>query len=137
MAKKITPDQLDSAIAEILNEYAGNLTEGLNKVSKEVADCGKQELKDKAKASGINGKKYFNSFRAELLSESPHGNIYVIKSTQYRIAHLLEHGHIVVSHGRYTGKRARAFHHWTTVEQDTSKKLEDAVKAQIEKANRG
>lgn len=136
-SKKISPDQLDSAIAEILEEYAGDLTEGLNQASKQIADYGRQELKDKAQASGIKGKKYFNSFRAELLSESPFGNTYVIKSTKYRIAHLLEHGHIVVSHGKYTGKRTRAFHHWTQVEEDTSKKLEAVAKQQIEKANRG
>lgn len=135
--KKVTPDQLDNAIAEILEEYAGDLTENLNRVSKEIADYGRQELAEKARASGLKGRKYFNSFRVDLLSRSEFGNIYVIKSTQYRIAHLLEHGHVVVSHGKYTGKRTRAFHHWSYVEQDTSKKLEQAVKDQIEKANRG
>ena len=113
------------------------LTEDCNKSAADLAKYGSEELKDKAAAAGIKGKKYRNSFRWQLLEESPFGNIYVIRSTQYRIAHLLEHGHIIVSHGKYTGERTKERHHWTDVEQDVEGKLLTAVTEAIKKQNRG
>lgn len=137
MAKKVTPEQLGDAIAEILEGYGEDLTADCNRAAAEVAKYGSQELKDKAAEAGIGGRKYKNSFRWQLLEETPFGNIYVIKSTQYRIAHLLEHGHLIVSHGKYTGRRTRAFRHWSDVEQDTERKLVAAVTDAINKQNRG
>lgn len=137
MAKKVTPEQLGDAIAEILEGYGEDLTADCNRAAAEVAKYGSQELRDKAAEAGIGGRKYKNSFRWQLLEETPFGNIYVIKSTQYRIAHLLEHGHIIASHGKYTGERTKPRRHWSEVEQDTERKLVAAVTDAINKQNRG
>lgn len=137
MNSKVTPEGLGAAVNDILEAYTETLTEDCNKSAADLAKYGAEELKQKAASAGIGGRKYKNSFRWQLLKESPFGNIYVIRSTQYRIAHLLEHGHIIVSHGKYTGKRTRARHHWTEVEQDVESKLLNAVAEAIKKQNRG
>jgi len=136
MAKKIIkPEELSSALGDILEDYAADITEACDRSAETIAKYGAGELKTSAQNAGIKGRKYINSFRADLLKESPLGNVYVIRSTQYRIAHLLEHGHLVVSHGKITGKRTRSFRHWSKVEEDVSRKLEEAVKDVIKRQN--
>ena len=138
MAKaKIQPEELGAALTEILEDYTEDLTVRCNKASETTARAGAEDLKSKAQSSGIGGRKYNRSFASKLLNESPLGNTYVIYSRQYRIAHLLEHGHLIVAHGKYTGKRTRAFHHWSKVEADVSTKLEDSVKRAVQELNRG
>lgn len=132
MAKKVTPDQLGDVLNEIFAEYQGDIIETVNEATKKVAEAGANELKQRAKFSGIKGSKYVNSFRADLLESSRLGNTYVIRSTEYRLAHLLEHGHAIVVHGKRTGKRTKAYHHWSEVEQDVVKQYEQDIKARIQ-----
>lgn len=134
---KVAPDRLGAAIGDILEDYTESLTADCNKEAADLAKYGSEELKHFAANAGIGGRKYRNSFRWQLLEESPFGNVYVIRSTQYRIAHLLEHGHIIVSHGKYTGERTKERHHWTEVEKDVEGKLLTAVTEAIKKQNRG
>lgn len=136
MSKRTTtPDELGSVLDGIIAEYAEDIAEACDRSAESIAKYGAGELKTAAQNAGIKGRKYINSFRAELLEENPLGNVYVIRSTQYRIAHLLEHGHLIVSHGKITGKRTRSFRHWSKVEEDVSNKLEEAVKAAIKRQN--
>lgn len=132
MAKRISPNELSDTIKNILDEYGNDIIAGANEATKKVAEYGARELKERAIFAGIKGHKYTNSFRSELLQGSRLGNTYVIRSTEYRLAHLLEHGHAIVVHGKRTGKRTRAFHHWTHVEDDVNKKLEQEIKDRIQ-----
>ena len=63
MNSKVTPEGLGSAINEILETYTEALTEDCNKSAADLAKYGSEELKDKAAAAGIKGKKYRNSLR--------------------------------------------------------------------------
>lgn len=132
MAKKVTPDKLGDVLNEIFADYQGDIIETVNEATKKVAEAGASELKQRAKFSGIKGRKYVNSFRADLLEQSRLGNVYVIRSTEYRLAHLLEHGHAIVVHDKRTGKRTKAYHHWSEVEQDVVKQYEQEIKAKIQ-----
>lgn len=132
MAKKISPDELQDAIRDILDEYEGDILEGMNAATKLVAENGARELKERARFSGIKGTKYVGSFRAMLTEKTRLGNTYTIYSTKPSLAHLLEHGHVIWVHGKRTGKRTRAFHHWTHVEDEVNKELEQAIKDRIQ-----
>lgn len=127
MSKRITPDQLQDALNDILENYSDDLQTNLNAATKQVAEAAAQSLKERARYAGIKGNKYVRSFRAKKLDSSRLGETYVVYSTQYRLTHLLEHGHAIVVHGKRTGKRTRAFHHWSHVEEDAIRQLEQAV----------
>ena len=133
MKKKIPIEDLQDAIADILNEYADDIITGANEAAKQTAASGAEALKERAKMSGIRGTKYVNSFKSKLLNQSRLGNTYVIYSTEYRLAHLLEHGHVIKVHGKRTGGRTRAFHHWSKVEDEVSRQFEQAVTNRIQR----
>lgn len=136
MAKRITPDELNDAINEILEDYSAGLVDKCNRITESVAQYGASDLRERAKASGIKGRKYVNSFRAEMTEKSPYGNVWTIRSTQYRLTHLLEHGHRVISHGKVTGKRTHEYHHWSKTEDTVIKRFEEEIRHQIEQESR-
>lgn len=144
---KVSADQLDFEIKKILAEYNYDVQVKCNEATKEVAEWGAEQLKFDARNAGIKGRKYVNSFYAKQLKTKRGrlkyatfggqiiGETWVIASKQYRIAHLLEHGHFVKSHGKLTGFRAEAHHHWTDVEKQTIDLLDGKVRAIIEGMN--
>ena len=126
-------DNLAPAIRGFIEDYSYEVQKLANQAVKDVAKNGAERLKTEAKNAGIGGRKYVKSFKAEMTKSTIFGEAWTIKSTQYRVAHLLEHGHIVKSHGKYTGKRTEARHHWTTVEQECTDALTDKILSIIDK----
>lgn len=130
--RKISPDQLGAAIADILDEYFEAVAKDTDAA---VEQTGKMAL-DVAKtyASMIGHGKYAKSLSLQKESES--GRVYVgttvtIYSKQYRVAHLLEHGHVLKIHGKVLGA-TRAFPHFAPAEAMAEsvlqKKIEQAIK---------
>ena len=126
---KVTPEGLEAAVASILEDYA-------DKVVGDMKDAVEQTGKAAAKvaqayASGIGRGKYAKSIKAKTTSSNSFGTTVTIYSTQHRIAHLLEHGHVVKAHGRVVGV-SRAFPHFAPAEAQAEtmlvRKIEQAVK---------
>ena len=130
--RKVTADNLDTVINDILTDYFEDVAKNTDAA---VEQTGKMAL-DVAKsyASMIGQGKYAKSLSLEKTEES--GRVYVgttvtIYSKQYRLAHLLEHGHILKVKGKVVGN-TRAFPHFAPAEkmaeETLPKKIEQAIK---------
>ena len=127
--RKISPDELGEAINDILNTYADTVVHGMKDA---VEATGKMAVETaQAYASRIGRGKYARSLKVKTTTSNRLETTVTIYSTQYRIAHLLEHGHTVKVRGKVVGT-ARAFPHFAPAEamaeSTLPKKIEQAVK---------
>lgn len=126
--RKVTPEQLEAAVAEILEDYAEQVAVDTKEA---VQQTGKAAVKvAQAYAQRIGRGRYAKSIKLKTTDSNSFSTTVVIHSTQYRIAHLLEHGHVVKAHGRIVGT-ARAFPHFAPAEAQAEKMLEQKIKKAI------
>ena len=126
--RKISPDHIGEAINDILNDYTNTVVKDMKEA---VEATGKMAAETaQAYASRIGRGKYAKSIKAKTEASTAFGTTVVIFSTQYRIAHLLEHGPVVKKNGTVVGT-ARAFSHFAMAEAMADatlpKKIEQAV----------
>lgn len=111
--RKVTPENLGAALDEILTDY---LDAVVTDTKEAVEATGKMAVETaQAYASRIGRGRYAKSIKLKTESSTSFGTTVVIYSTQYRIAHLLEHGHKKVVHGKVLGT-TRAFPHFAPAE---------------------
>lgn len=127
--RKVSPNDLGAAIDEILKDYADTVVHDMKEA---VEATGKMAAETaQTYASRIGRGKYAKSIKSKTESSTSFGTTVVVYSTQYRIAHLLEHGHVVKKNGKVVGT-ARAFPHFTpaevTAETLLVRKIEQLVK---------
>lgn len=125
---KVTPENLEAAVAKILEDYADQVAVDVKEAVEQTGKATAQLAQ--AYASRIGRGKYAKSIKAKTTQTSSFGTTVTIFSTQYRIAHLLEHGHVVKSHGRVVGT-ARAFPHFAPAEQKGEELLMQKVRKAI------
>ena len=125
---KVTPDNLEAAVAKILEDYADQVAVDVKEAVEQTGKATAQLAQ--AYASRIGRGKYAKSIKAKTTQTTTFGTTVTIFSTQYRIAHLLEHGHVVKSHGRVVGT-ARAFPHFAPAEQKGEELLMQKVRKAI------
>lgn len=122
---KVTPENLEAAVAKILEDYrdqvAVDMKEAVEQAGKATAQIAQ------AYASRIGSGKYAKSIKSKTTETSSFGTTVTIFSTQYRIAHLLEHGHVVKAHGKIVGT-ARAFPHFAPAEAKAEELLVSKIK---------
>lgn len=123
--KRVKPENLDAAISEILEDYrdqvAVDMKEAVEQAGKATAQIAQ------AYASRIGRGKYAKSIKSKTTETSSFGTTVTIFSTQHRIAHLLEHGHVVKAHGQVVGV-ARAFPHFAPAEAKAEELLVSKIK---------
>ena len=128
MAKKTSIDRIGAEINRILNGYSKEVQEEINKVTKSRTFAGVNILKNYASNAGFKGgKDYIDSMsgRTESKGTNLKGILYV-KAPHYRLAHLLEKGHVIRNqYGTYG--RTRAFKHWEPAEKEHNKRYEEEV----------
>lgn len=124
MAKKVTIDNLDEAIKDILNEYADDIDANIAIVTKKIGQTGAKALNSSARST-FEGNKYSKSWT----SKTEQGRLYTTVTIYSRIPglpHLLEHGHALVGGGRVKGRA-----HIQPVEEKLIKEYEEEVTAKL------
>lgn len=127
MAKGIKPAQLVDAIAQELTVYHTDVTERVNKLSERAA----KDLVKKTKSTAPVG--YRGSFRKNITSrvskKNRNGNTYAwcVNAPDYRLTHLLVHGHATRDGGRTRGNSFLA-NAVAEVLPDYEQKVKEAMK---------
>lgn len=127
MARTISPEELGAAIAEELSLYHKNLMQAINKLSAKAA----KDLAKKTRATAPVG--YRGSFRSNItsrLSEKGRGGdtyAWCVNAPDYRLTHLLVHGHATRDGGRARGN-SFLVDAMAEVLPDYEKQVEEAIK---------
>ena len=103
----IKPDQLGAAIAESLQAYAEATQDQLLAAIQTTADEAAEVVRSKARS--LYGSNYANDISARPATKTVKQGAAIVKTyvtagDHYRVAHLLEHGHAIVSGGRVLGR---------------------------------
>ena len=127
MSKKIAITELEKAVLEELENYRDLAVEEMNKAVKDAGDTVKREISERA-STLFKGKKYHKSWVAKETNKTAMGlEVTVHSPSQYRIAHLLEHGHAMRKGGRVEGKP-----HIAPAEEIGEKQLEEDLRKALE-----
>lgn len=124
MATKVTIDNLDTAVKNILKEYDNEVSRNLDVITQKVGKAGVKALNNAAK-SKFDGNKYAKSWT----STTEKGKLYSIVTLHSRmpgLPHLLEHGHAKVNGGRVKGRA-----HIQPVEEQLVASFEREVKVKL------
>ena len=108
MGKRVTIDNLQSAIDEILKEYADDLQANLDIVTKKIGQKGAQALKNQSKTT-FSGKKYASGWGTTVEKQRLYTVVYIHNKKQAGLAHLLENGHVKANgtgrYGQWDGRK--------------------------------
>lgn len=128
---RVKPGQLASTISDIIRTYSDDLVHDLPELVKEVADDTIKNLQQNASVFG--GKKYKKSFKKKkIASVSMSGTSYTVYSSEYRLTHLLEFGHVSKNqHGGPYGV-VPGHAHWAPAEEQAIEDLEQKITERIE-----
>ena len=106
MSKKVTLDNLASAVKEIIDNYGDEVSTNVDKITKEVGKKGVQALKYESKekfgTTKNRKRKYANTWTSRTEQTRLRTSV-TIYNTQGWQPHLLENGHALVSGGRRLG----------------------------------
>lgn len=126
MAKKVTLDNLDEAINDILEEYAGDIQSNIDVITKKVGQKGVQALKNQSKAT-FEGKTYASGWTYTAYKSRLYTTVVIHNKKQAGLAHLLEHGHVTANgtgrYGQWDGRK-----HIEPVEEKLVAEYEKEVK---------
>lgn len=127
MAKKIPIEKLSDTIKEILDEYADEVNDNLEEVTKKVVQEGAKAVRANARNTfkTHSDRPYAKSWRTKIETDrfSTVGTIY---STKPGLPHLLENGHAKRGGGRVPGRP-----HIAPVEQKLIEDFEHKIEVEI------
>lgn len=123
---KISPDQLGETIESILNQYSDDLIRDMPDIVKEVAQETVKELKAEA-GRLFGGTKYKKSFKSKKLAGANGKISYTIYSTEYRLTHLLEKGHVIKNQTGQVYGMTEGRPHWATAESKAVNSMEQKL----------
>lgn len=128
-SRKVTIDNLGSEIKKILDEYAGNVDENVDEITKKVGKKGAQTLKNESLAKFKDSKKHKKRYGQTWTSKAEKKRLYTtvtIYNSQPGLPHLLEYGHASRNGGRVMGQE-----HISPVEQQLIAEFEREVRSKI------
>ena len=123
---KINPNQLGTEVSKLLKEYSDDIVQKMPDIVKEVTQNTVKDLKNKA-GKLFNGTTYKRSFKYKKQSTASGETLYTIYSTEYRIAHLLEHGHVIKNQSGILYGSTQARPHWQPAEEKAVEALEQKL----------
>lgn len=117
---RVKIDNFESELSKIMEEYAGNITEGTQKAVEEAAKVAKREAKSGSPV-GKRGK-YQKGWSIKQKKTRLGAEATVYNRTDYQLTHLLEKGHALRG-----GGRTKAIPHIAPAEQNAIKNITKAV----------
>lgn len=129
MAKKVKVEDLQSAIDEILDEYAGQVYENLDEITQRIGKKGVEAVKNSSKDT-FDGKKYASGWTMTAEKNRLYTTVIIHNKKQAGLAHLLENGHVKANgtgrYGFWDGKE-----HILQVEENLVSEYESEVTANL------
>ena len=124
----VSVERMADEIAKMLTEYEAAIVKNVDASGKAVADKGAKQLRQTSpKRTGKYAKSWGVSREDSSFGENAK---YIIHNKKhYRVAHLLEHGHVMAN-----GKRTKAIPHIKPVEEQVIREYEKKVREAIEDA---
>ena len=130
---KCNASEFADVLGDVIQQYSDEVVKSLPDAVEKAADEGLKALKSNA-AAQVGGTKYKSSFKKKTTNSSPTKPEITIHSSKYRIAHLLEHGHVIKNQtGRVYGVTA-ARPHWQPAEEEAIKTLEEEIQKKVEES---
>lgn len=127
---RIRIDQLDTEVKKILDEYQEQIISGARATTRAVAETGAAAVRANARAA-FNGKKYAAGWTYKLFDRRLYTEAVIHNKTEYRLAHLLEHGHAIKIGGRFLDHRYPGVEHIKPVEEEINQRFEQKLRAII------
>lgn len=132
MEVKITSDKLADTLREAMEDYAGTITEIVNKQAEDVAKWSAEELKKGGPYKERTGKytrDWDSKIREKKVSKITGEVTYsVYNKKHYQLTHLLEKGHVK----RNGSGRVKAFEHIAPVEKQAEERYTQKLSEEIE-----
>lgn len=142
MAKTLSVLEFESAINSILAEYKGLVDEDVEQVTKAVGKRTVQNVQTNITTAGIHGtgdyKESISVRNSREDARNLHKSVVYAKGPHYRLTHLLEYGHAVVTVGGRTPGPGKKRHvdarpHWEGAERQAINEYETRLKEAIER----
>ena len=126
----VSVEQMADEIAKMLTEYETAIVKNVDTSGKAVADKGAKQLRQTSpKRTGKYAKSWGVTREEGAFGENAK---YIIHNKKhYRVAHLLEHGHVMAN-----GKRTKAIPHIKPVEEQVIREYAKKVREAIEDADK-
>ena len=124
----VSVERMADEIAKMLTEYEAAIVKNVDASGKAVADKGAKQLRQTCpKRTGKYAKSWGVTREEGAFGENAK---YIIHNKKhYRVAHLLEHGHVMAN-----GKRTKAIPHIKPVEEQVIREYEKKIREAIEDA---
>lgn len=101
MAKKVTVNNLQDAIKDILDDYDDQVYENLEEITQRIGKKGVEAVRNSSKEA-FNGKVYASGWGMTVEKNRLYTSVIIHNKKQAGLAHLLEHGHVKANGtGRY------------------------------------
>lgn len=127
--RRVKIGDLSNVVLEEMKNYTQSVGENVRKAVDSTAKNAATELHSAGSFKGITYKHYWTT---KITKGSNFESAVVHNSQQYRLTHLLEHGHVIKNGTGRTFGRTRAFVHIAPVEEKAAADLEKLIKEAIE-----
>lgn len=130
--QKVGAASFAKAMNKILEQYGDQVTGAITPAAEEVADDAVQMLKTTGDYKNLSGD-YRRSF-TRTTEKTWRGATVIIhnESPEYRLAHLLEHGHMIKNGTQRVYGETRPFKHWKPAEIKAVAEFEKKLREEIE-----
>ena len=118
-------------ISKILEEYSYEIQDGITELAEEIANEGKNKLKNNKDTYKVRTGKYNKGWRVKTEKGARYVHTTIHNATDYQLTHLLENGHATRN-----GGRTKAYKHIEPVADDCSEKFEREVEELIERGGK-
>lgn len=129
MAKKVTVNNLQDAIKDILDDYGDQVYENLEEITQRIGKKGVEAVRNSSKEA-LNGKVYASGWGMTVEKNRLYTSVIIHNKKQAGLAHLLEHGHVKANgtgrYGQWSGVE-----HLLPVEEKLVDEFESEVAAKL------